>query len=183
MDSQMPDLLFNYLTRRSQLVKNGTQKSNFRALRSPVLYNLYTKEYEVYLNINCTHKKDNMGIGNKTSNNKNRLRLDLFGERCKSCRHSTFYVDEMSIIIKTTKKDTARMAIKIDFIITELGKILQLYGLMPNADKTEMLHTTTRQQLAADGNERLVLQKQTREVKELNQAVGVKSWVCALIAT
>ena len=40
---------------------------------------------------------------------------------------------------------------KMDVLIAELGEILQLNGLMLNADKTELLRTTTRQQLAING--------------------------------
>ena len=85
-------------------------------------------------------------------------RPELFGERCEVCGHSMLYADNMSIVIKTTRKTAIRTAIKIDFLISELGKILQSNGLMLNVDKTETLRTLTRQQLAANGEERLILQ-------------------------
>ena len=58
------------------------------------------------------------------------------------------YVDDMTIIIKTTKQTAIRTAMKIDFLIMELGKILQSNGLMLNTDRTEILKTTTRQQFS-----------------------------------
>jgi len=67
------------------------------------------------------------------------------------------YVDDISIIIRTTKGSTDTSAMMIDLLISELGRILQSNGLMLNADKTELLRTTTRQQLAANGGEKLVL--------------------------
>ena len=74
-------------------------------------------------------------IGMEDGRNKNiRLRLELFGERCESCRYSTLYVDNMSIIVKTAN-EAARTAMKIELIIAELGKILHSNSLILNADK------------------------------------------------
>ena len=96
-----------------------------------------------------------------------RRRPYLFGERCEIYGHNTLYVDYMTIIIKTTKNIAIRIAMKIDFIISELGKILWSNGLMLNANKIEILRTTTRQQLAENGEEISLLQTKNKQAERI----------------
>ena len=92
-----------------------------------------------------------------------KLRPELFGVRCEVCGQSILYADYMTIIISTTKKAVEITAIKIKFLIAELGNILQSNGLMLNADKTELLRTTKRQLLAANCGERLFQQTKNKK--------------------
>lgn len=115
--------------------------------------------------------------GTKDGRNENiRLRPELFGEKCESCGDNTLYADNISTIVKITKNKAARTALKIDFIIAELGKILQSNGLILNADKTELLRTTTRQQLAANGEERLIIQTKNKRGREPNLIIRAQSF-------
>ena len=58
----------------------------------------------------------------------------------------------------------------------ELGKILQSKGLMLNTDKTEMLCTTTIQQLAANGNEKMILET----TNEKGERIRLSNWIMIL---
>ena len=77
------------------------------------------------------------------------------------------YTDDMSIIISTTKETTEMTATKIDFLIAQLGLILQSNGLMLNTDKMELLRTTQRQQLAANCGGKLVLKTMNKKGKNI----------------
>ena len=77
------------------------------------------------------------------------------------------YRDDMSIIISTTKGTTETTAMKIDFLIAQLGQLLQSNRLMLNVDKIELLRTTTRQQLVTNGGEKLVLKTKTNKGKNI----------------
>ena len=92
----------------------------------------------------------------------------MFGERCEICGHRTLYVDDMTIIINTTGNIIVRMAMKIDFLIGELGEVLQFNGLMLNTYKTEILKTTTRLQLAANGEDGFILQTKNKKGEKIN---------------
>ena len=69
----------------------------------------------------------------------------------------------MRITISTTKVTTEMTAMKIDFLITQLGLILQSNRLMLNTDKIELLRKMTRQQLAANGGKKLVLKTKNKK--------------------
>ena len=67
-----------------------------------------------------------------------------------------------------------RTAFKIHFLIAELGMILQSNDLMLNADKTELPRTTTRQQLVANGRERLVLTTKNKKREKIRPSNATK---------
>ena len=71
--------------------------------------------------ISLTGQRSNISkLGTEDGRNNNwKKRSELFGERCKVCRNRTLNVDDMSIIIKTTKQTALRPVIKIDFLIME----------------------------------------------------------------
>ena len=73
------------------------------------------------------------------------------------------HAHDMTIIINTTRGTTERTSMKIDFLIVQLGMVLQSNGLMLNADKMELLRTTTSQQLVANGRERLILKTKNKK--------------------
>lgn len=104
------------------------------------------QEISSYLDINYRHEAGNI-----------RISKSLFGTRCEIFGHSTIYTDNMSIILNTRKNIMHITVSKIDFLLSELEKILGDNGLMLNKDKTETLRIMTIQQLAHNGTEKLKL--------------------------
>ena len=117
------------------------------SILGPVLFNLYIQELPALMNIGCSHLEGNMGNRN-----------NLFGDRCTDCGFFISFADDSSIILKGSKFENNILSGKIDNILHNIGEFLKNNRLKLNLEKTELLRTTSRQQLAGNGPESMKLQ-------------------------
>merc|ERR1712030_152294 len=149
-------LVQSYLSHRSQMVTvNGTNSGWLStkvgvpqgSILGPILFNIYVNELPGLPNINCKHKLDNLGTRN-----------ELFGKRCEQCGVFIGFADDSSLIFSGTKKDNNKLGNKIDHKLVEIEKFLGNNNLKMIVSKTELLRTTTRQQITWNKAETLKLQ-------------------------
>ena len=86
------------------------------------------------------------------------VRKNLFGKRCEHCGTFIAFLDDSCLIFSGTKADDARIANTIDHKLLEIEKFLRNNNLKMNHSKTELLRSTTRQQLAWNKQETFKLQ-------------------------
>ena len=148
-------LVQSYLNYRSQLVTVGGKDSSILWTRhgvpqgsilGPFLFNLYVNELPAILNLNCEHKEEQLNI-----------KKELFNEECDLCGIMMCYADDSTVILKTMKNSFLETSQKLDKILDTLKQFLGANQLKLNIDKTQLLRTTTRQQLAANGEEKIKL--------------------------
>ena len=91
-----------------------------------------------------------------THNNTN-INLNLFGNDCVKCGLLINYADDSTIILQTTKDDAHFTSYLLDQILNRIEVFLSINNLKINIDKTQLLRTTSRQQLAHNRGENVLL--------------------------
>ena len=158
-------LVKSYLSNRSQMVTVNGINSGWLptkvgvpqgSILGPILFNIYVNELPGLPNIKCRHKLENWGT-----------RKELFGKRCEHCGVFIGFADDSSLIFNGTKKDNNKLANKIDYKLLEIEKFLGNNNLKMNVSKTELLRSTTRQQLAWNKTETLKLNSLDENGKQI----------------
>ena len=96
------------------------------------------------VNMSCSHNNSNTNI-------------NLFGNDCVKCGLLINYADDSTIILQTTKDDANFTSYLLDQILNRIEVFLSINNLKINIDKTQLLRTTSRQQLAHNRGERVLL--------------------------
>ena len=147
-------LIMSYLSLRSQLVTVGGQNSNLLWIKNgvpqgsilgPFLFNLYANELPAIIDNMCEHIEH--------MNNSEYL----FNNECKICGIFINYADDSTIILKCDKEDYIICSNKLDHILSKMSEFLAANFLKLNIDKTQILRTTSRQQLAENKGEKIKL--------------------------
>ena len=98
------------------------------------------------VNMMCVHK-----------NTTTEMNLNLFGNDCIKCGLLLNYADDSTVIIQTTKYDSNFTSYQLDQILNNIEIFLSTNILKININKTQLLRTTSRQQLAHNKGENIKL--------------------------
>ena len=147
-------IMESYLNYRSQYVEVNGKRSNFLwnkhgvpqgSIMGPLLFSIYSNELSSILNIDCQH------------NDYNENNDELFGNDCSKCGLMITFADDSTVILETMKHDYEEVSRKLDNILDLIENFLKENNLKLNKDKTNLIRTTTRQQLAKNGSEKVKL--------------------------
>ena len=151
-DTNSIKLMKSYLSFRSQYVDICGEKSEFLwnkhgvpqgSIMGPFLFSLYVNELSAILNYECDH------------NEKVKWNDNIFGEDCSKCGVMVTFADDCTIILESMKHNSDITSSKLDKILNSLEIFLKENNLKLNKSKTNLIRTTTSQQLTKNGCEKI----------------------------
>ena len=153
-DTNSIKLMKSYLSFRSQYVDICGEKSEFLwnkhgvpqgSIMGPFLFSLYVNELSAILNYECDH------------NEKVKWNDNIFGEDCSKCGVMVTFADDCTIILESMKHNSDITSSKLDKILNSLEIFLKENNLKLNKSKTNLIRTTTSQQLTKNRCEKIKL--------------------------
>ena len=100
--------------------------------------------------------------------------MSTFLADCHKCGLLITFADDSTIVLEAMKHNSIEVSHKLDRLLDSIEKFLKENNLKLNKDKTNLIRTTTRQQLAKNGPENIKLSTLDSDGKNIVPSLQVK---------